>query len=98
MTMRKGHEKLTVFLVELGVFFLEFFNPASGINQFLLTGKKGMAGRTYFHLHLLVDRTQFNCIATGAFRRDFMVFWMYIRFHINTSMEYDLRLLQFNKN
>jgi len=91
---KKGLQQLFgVFLVELGVFFLEFLNPSSRIDQFLLTSKKGMTGRTYLHLHLGIDRSEFNGIATGALGRDFMVFWVYIRFHIRTSMEHNVHIL-----
>ena len=35
----------------LGVFFLEFFNTTSCINQLLLAGEKRMAGRAYFNFN-----------------------------------------------
>ncbi len=81
----KKENLLVVFLVKLGVFFLKFLNPACSVNQFLFTGKKGVAGRTDFNLHLLVHRAQFNFIAACADSCYFMIFWMNIWFHGCTS-------------
>lgn len=65
----------------LGVAFLKFLNPSGGINQFLLSGEKWMAGRTDFHNHLFIYRTQLNRIATTTNGSDFVVFRMYVAFH-----------------
>jgi len=84
---KEGHAvretgRLRLFLREMFcVFLFEFFNTTGGINQLLLTGEKGMAGRTDFNLHALVDRTQFYLITASAFRLDFVIFGMDIRFH-----------------
>ena len=65
----------------LGVFFLEFFNTTSCINQLLLAGEKRMAGRTDFNFNALVDRAQFYLVTAGAFCLDLMILRMDVRFH-----------------
>jgi hypothetical protein len=65
----------------IGIFFHKFFNSAGGIDQFLLAGKKRMAGRTDFDRNLLVHRTEFHRIAAGAFGGNLVVFWVDILFH-----------------
>lgn len=65
----------------LGIFFLEFLNTASRINQFLLPGEKRMACRTDFNMYVLFDGTKFKFAATSAPGNYFIVFRMYSRLH-----------------
>jgi len=71
----------------LSVFFLELLNTTCGINKFLLTGKKRMAGRTNFNFDCLVYRTKLNFITTGALGINLMVSGMDIGFHCTLSLQ-----------
>ena len=44
----------------------EFLNPAGGIHQFLLTGKKGVARRTNFHFHVTDCGTYLEAVAAST--------------------------------
>ena len=82
MRFVKKQVGLCLFLGEvLGVFFLEFFNTTSGVNQLLLTSEKRMTAGTNFDLNALINRAQFNLITASAFCLDLMIFGMDIRFH-----------------
>jgi len=71
----------------LGVFFLEFLNTACGIDEFLLTCKKRMAGGTDFNFDCLVYRTELNFITTSALGFNLMVCGMDIWFHYSLSLQ-----------
>ena len=66
----------------LGVFFIKLLDTSCGVNEFLLAGKKRMAGRTYLHLYLFVHGSEFNFIAAGTLGLDLMVSGMDVRFHV----------------
>ena len=70
------------FLLKLGVFLLEAFHAAGGIDQFLFAGKIGMAFGTNFNGEIFADgRHRLNLIAAGASDGDNVHFGMDILFH-----------------
>lgn len=69
-----------------GVFLLELLNPPGSIHQLLLSGEKGMAGRTDFHLYFGINRAKFYCMPAGTFCHNLMIFWMNFWFHYPTSL------------
>ena len=69
----------------VGILLHKFFNPAGGVNQFLLTGKKGMAGGAYLNLHFRIDRSKLYFIPAGTLCCNLMVLGMDIFFHFLSS-------------
>src|SRR5262245_55229885 len=63
------------------VFPLKSFNPAGGIDQFLLAGKEWMAFRADFQVDLRFRRTRLERLATGTLHDRFNVVRMYVCLH-----------------
>src|SRR6185369_7985948 len=69
-----------------GLFFgvppVKAIDAARSIDQFLLTGKKRMAGRTNFHVQVVfTGGTSLEGLATGAGNCNFLIFRMNSGFH-----------------
>lgn len=69
------------------------FDATGGVNQFLLAGKKRVAGRTDFNLDFIFTRTRRKFIATGTMHFAFNVFWMDSFFHFQLSFAFSCDLL-----
>jgi len=67
----------------LFVFLHEFIYSARGINEFLLTAKKRMAGRTDFYPYILFCRTRLECFPACAHYRCLLIIRMNLVFHDN---------------
>jgi hypothetical protein len=67
------------------VSFLEFIDTSAGINQFLLARKERVATAANIHFHnvALFGRSRFEGGTASADNRDFMIFRMYIGFHVS---------------
>jgi len=64
------------------VFLVEALDAACGINELLLAGKEGMAGRTDFNLDILYRRTGLDDIAARTGNGGEFVFGMDTLFHV----------------
>src|ERR1700722_65505 len=74
-------------LGSLGVFFLEAFDAAGGIDQLLLTGKERMAVGADFYLDQIaaVSRASLESMATRAMNGDGVIIGMNSFFHEGRS-------------
>lgn len=72
---------LFAFGVQLCVFFLELFDTAGGVNQFLLTGEKRVACGADFHSHIAHGASHLEPVATCAGHCTERVFRMNLSFH-----------------
>lgn len=66
------------------VSFFEFIDTSTGINQFLLAGKERVATAADIHFQHVAffGRPCFECGTASADNCNFMIFRMYIRFHV----------------
>lgn len=69
-----------------GILLFELLDTSCGIDKFLLSGKKRMAGRTNLDSYLVLNGTEFELVAAGAHRVDLMIFRMDIWFHGKHSL------------
>ena len=65
------------------IFAAEAFDPAGGVDQFLLTGEKWMAFRANLDPDIFFGRADFHHVAAGTFDCCLKVVRMYIVFHCN---------------
>ena len=63
------------------IFSHEFFDSSGRIDEFLLAGKKRMAGRADIDAHIAAGRANLKSIAAGAGYRTELVFGMDFCFH-----------------
>lgn len=69
-------ETRRVVLILEVVLSTEPFNTSRCIHELLLTGKKGVAGRTNLNLNIFDSRTGFDYVATSATYLGWLVFWV----------------------
>ncbi len=85
MPMPRGHRivqsGLFFRLVMLGVTSAEFLDAAGGIHEFLLSGKKRVAGRADFNFQFRQNRADFKGAAAGAYCVYGLILGVYIFFH-----------------
>ena len=77
-------EKLLFLFFEVirAILLLETFDPACGIDVFLLACVERMAGGAYFCVDFACGRAGFKGIPAAAVNHDFVVFRMYVFLHI----------------
>jgi|SRR6266581_6815389 len=81
-----------------GVFAAEALNPASGIHQLLLAGKKGMAIGADFNVDVaLMGGASGKSIAAGAVHPNLVVRRMYGCLHESNSLLFYRRLVEGSK-
>jgi len=67
----------------LAIALIEAIDASRGIDQFLLSGKERMAGRTDFHVQVALFRgAGLESLAASASDVDFYVFWVNSWFHL----------------
>lgn len=64
----------SLFRLDITVFFLEFLDPARAVDEFLLTGEKGMAGGADFNADFFFRRTRRERVSAGARDHTLVVF------------------------
>jgi hypothetical protein len=67
------------------VFLPEPLNPSGGVNQLLLAGEEGVAGRANFHLYIFNGGTGLDYVPAGAGDFGHLVLGMNLLFHVKTS-------------
>jgi len=70
----------------ISILFHEFLNSTGRVNQFLLSCKERMTGRTNLYIHLSVHRPKLYFIPAGTLGGNFMVFGVDIFFHAFSSI------------
>ena len=65
-----------LFCLHSSLFLLKFSYTSFSIEQLLLTGKQGMAGRADIYVDFVLGRADRMACSTGANRNGIKVFWM----------------------